>query len=159
VDWEKLQNSPSESSRDYAALAECISADGEVILPINHLHQCYTLSELPGDYPIATSPSGYVNGRPLFDWIKHFDLYPAMRQTGAYRLLIFDGFRSHLIKEFVDYADDHKVISFSLHPHTFHNPQPCDVTFPPFKHYHKQAVECATRTCCTGFNKVQLSAL
>jgi hypothetical protein len=67
MEWDKHQNSPSESSRDYATLAECISADGEVVPPmlviqgINHLHQWYTLSELPDNYLMARSSSGYVN--------------------------------------------------------------------------------------------------
>jgi hypothetical protein len=70
--------------------------------------------------------------------------------------LIFDGYGSHLTKEFVDYCDECKIIPFSLPPHTSHNLQPCDVVvFQPFKHYHKQAVEAATRTGCTDFNKVE----
>jgi hypothetical protein len=82
-------------------------------------------------------------------------VYSAQRQVGAYRLLIFDGYGSHLTKEFIDYADDHQIICYSLPPHTSHNLQPCDVVISqPFKH-HKQAVERATHTGCTDFNKVE----
>ena len=143
-------------------LVEAISADGEALPPllivqgINHLQQWYTNTTLPDDYLIGTSPSGYSNDTLSINWLKHFDNWSAKRQRDVYRLLIFDGYGLHLTKEFVDYCDERKIISFSLPSHISHNLQPCDVVmFQPFKHYHKQAVEAATRTGCTDFNKVE----
>ena len=152
----------SDSNHDYVTSVETISGDGEALPPllivqgVNHLHQWYTNTELPDNYSIATSPSGYSNDQLAYAHLLHFDEWSSRRQVGVWRLLIFDGFGSHLTKEFIDYCDNRKIIPFGLPPHTSHLLQPLDVgVFQPFKHYHKEAVEMATRTGCTNFNKVE----
>ncbi|OCK90997.1 uncharacterized protein K441DRAFT_576785, partial [Cenococcum geophilum 1.58] len=46
---------------------------------------------------------------------------------GAYRLLIFNGYSLYLIKEFLNYYNDHKIILFSLLPYISYNLQPYNV--------------------------------
>lgn len=152
----------SDSNRDYVTSVETISGNGEALPPllivqgVNHLHQWYTNTELPDDYSIATSPSGYSNDQLAYAYLLHFDEWSSRRQVGVWRLLIFDDFGSHLTKEFIDYCDNKKIIPFGLPPHTSHLLQPLDVgVFQPFKYYHKEAAEMATRTGCTNFNKVE----
>ncbi|ENI03184.1 hypothetical protein COCC4DRAFT_93927, partial [Bipolaris maydis ATCC 48331] len=121
-----------------------------------HLEKWYTKTDIPDEYAFRLSSTGYSNDTLSLEWLKHFDYYSSRRQRGVYRLLIFDGFGSHCTVEFFRYADDHKIILFTLPPHTSHDLQPLDVVcFQPFKHYHKSAVEAATRTGCTDFNKVE----
>jgi len=87
-------------------------------------------------------------------WLAHFQRFSAKQQEGVYRLLLLDGFGSHCTKEFLDYYDRHKIIVFCLSPHSSHLLQPLDlVVFQPYKHYHAEAVEKATRTGCGDFNK------
>jgi len=118
-----------ELNRDYITSVETISADGKVLPPlliiqgIYHLQQWYTTTALPDDYLIGTSPSGYLNDTLLIEWLKHFNKWSAKRQRGAYRLLIFNGYGLYLMKEFLDYCDDHKIILFSLLPYISHNLQ------------------------------------
>jgi len=152
----------SETNRDYITSVETVSGDGEVLLPFlivqgtDHLFQWYTNTSLPNSYTIATSISGYSNDELALDHLKHFDLWSSKRQVGAYRLLIFDGYGSHLTYEFIEYCDDRKIIPFGLPPHTSHLLQPLDIrVFQPLKHYHKCAVEQATCTGCTNFNKIE----
>ena len=71
------------------------------------------------------------------------------------------GYGSHCTKEFIDFCDDHKIIPLCLPPHTTHLLQPLDVVvFQPYKHYHAEAIDEATRTGCTDFSKLEfLSAI
>ena len=162
MDMQRPQHSPSDTNRDYATSVEAVSGDGVVIDPlmimkgVKHLEKWYTQTSLPNNYLIGTSDSGYINDTLSIEWIKHFDRCTRGRTLGAWRLLIFDGYGSHCTKEFIDYCDDNKIVPFSLPPHSSQHLQPLDVViFQPFKHYHKQAVEAATRTGCTNFNKVE----
>ena len=54
--------------------------------------------------------------------------------------------------------DNHGIIPFCLPPHTT---QPLDVVvFQPYKHFHAEAIDAATRTGCSDFNKLEfLTAL
>ena len=152
----------SETNRDYLTSIEAISAAGDVIPPMlilkatQHLFQWYTHTEIPGNYLLDVSDTGYSNDELALDWIQHFDNYSRQYQRGAWRLLLFDGFGSHLTKQFVEYCDSRNIIPFSLPSHTSHLLQPLDVTvFQPFKHWHKRTVEIAVRTGCVDFNKVE----
>ena len=78
-------------------------------------------------------------------WLAHFKHHSGQRKTGSYQLLLLDGFGSHSPKEFIDYCDLHKIISFCLPPHSSHLLQPLNVVvFQPYKHYHAEAVKAAT---------------
>ncbi|KAF8251780.1 DDE-domain-containing protein, partial [Wilcoxina mikolae CBS 423.85] len=76
-------------------------------------------------------------------------------------LLLLDGYGSHCTKEFLDFCDDHYIIPFCLPPHTTHLLQPLDVVcFQPYKYFHAEAVDAATRTGCSDFDKLEfLTAL
>jgi len=162
MDYGRETQSPSITCRDYSTAIEAVSATG-VVLPgfliltgAVHLAKWYTQTTVPDDYLIAVSESGYTNDELSLEWLKHFNKWSAKSQKGRWRLLIFDGFGSHSTKEFLDYADEHQIVCFTLPPHTSHNLQPLDVgVFRPFKHHHKAAVEAATRSGCTEFNKLE----
>ena len=51
------------------------------------------------------------------------------------------------------------MIAYRLPPHTSHFLQPLDVgCFQPYKHWHAQAIDNATRTGCILFNKAEFLA-
>jgi hypothetical protein len=152
----------SETNRDYLTSVEAISAAGDVIPPMlilkatQHLFHWYTHMHIPDDYFLDVSETGYSNDELALDWIQHFNQYSTRSQRGAWRLLIFNGFGSHLTKQFIYYCDTNNIIPFSLPSHTSHILQPLDVTvFQLFKHWHKRAVETAVRNGCVDFNKVE----
>lgn len=162
MDWDKQQSSASDINRDYVTSIETISGNGHVLPPMLvaqgsvHLEKWYTQTSLPDEYVVGLSNSGYANDTLSIEWLKYFDIWTSQRQVGAWRLLIFDGYGSHTTKEFLDYCDDCKIICLSLPPHSSQHLQPLDVVcFQPFKHHHKAAVEQATRTGCTDFNKLE----
>ncbi|KAF7566807.1 HTH-Tnp-Tc5 domain containing protein [Pyrenophora tritici-repentis] len=116
-------------------------------------------TDLPDNYLIAHSDSGYTNDQLSVEWVKHFVQQSQKHIQGVYRLLSFDGLDSHCTQEFLEVLEDHKVIAYRLPPHTSHFLQPLDVgCFQPYKHWHAQAVDYATRTGSTAFNKVEFLA-
>lgn len=63
------------------------------------------------------------------------------RAFGEWRLLIFDGFDSHICIDLNEYCLDHKIIPFCLPAHTSHVLQLLDVgVFSPLKKYYVQEV-------------------
>ena len=116
-------------------------------------------NELDGDNRIAVTETGYINDLLAFQWIQHFERSTRARTKGAWRMLLCDGFGSHLTFEFVKFCEDQKILLFFLPSHCSHILQPLDVgVFSVYKHYHSEAVEDATATGCTKFSKVDFLA-
>lgn len=153
----------SPDDRTTLTMTECVNADGAVIEPMviiegsEFLDRYFT--DLPDGYLVARSGSGYTNDELSLEWARHFVRESKKYCKGVYRLLIFDGFDSHCTQEFLEVLEDHNVIPYRLPPHTSHFLQPLDVgCFQPYKHWHAEAVDNATRTGCTSFNKVEFLA-
>ena len=149
-------------NRSLVTVCETISGDGSVLPPMVILpgaiyqEYWYTTTCLPDNYLIGLSDSGYNNDQLTMKWLVHFQWFSAQRQSGLYRLLLLDGFGSHCTKEFIDYCDNHRIIPFCLPPHSSHLLQPLDVVvFQPYKHYHAEAVEAATRMGCGDFDNAE----
>ena len=124
------------------------------------LHQeWWSITSIGGDTLIAILDTGYFNDVLCFKWIKHFERFTKTRQHGKWRLLLLDGYGSHCTEEFFDFCDDHYIIPYCLSPHTTHLLQPLDVVcFQPYKHFHAEAIDAATRTGCSDFNKLEFFA-
>lgn len=71
------------------------------------------------------------------------------------RLLILDGYGSHLTYEFYEYALKHKIELFAPPTHSTHLMQPLDVgCFQPYKHYHSKAIAMTTRNGIPELSKL-----
>jgi len=155
----------STTNRELVTSCEAISGDGYALPPMLilpgtlHLQDWTTKTNLDDNVLLAVSDTGYSNDRLALEWISHFDRFSAPRSTGAHRLLLLDGHGSHCTREFISYCDEKKIIPFCLPPHTTHLLQPLDVVvFQPLKHYHAEAIDHATRTGCSDFNKIEFLA-
>ena len=121
-------------------MCEAISGDGTVLPPmvilsgVLHQRQWNTSTNLPDDTLIALSDTGYSNDDISLGWLAHFELFTSRRKTGAYRLLLLDGYGSHCTKQFIGYCDRYSIIPFCFPPHTTHLLRPLDVVFQPYKH-------------------------
>jgi hypothetical protein len=71
--------------------------------------------DLPDDYLITVSESGYSNDKLALDWLQHFNKQTENRRKGSWRLLLVDGHGSHETREFIKYAEDYKIQIFA-HP-------------------------------------------
>ena len=135
-------------------MCETISLSGDgtalppmIIIPgVIHQEAWYTTTSIPDNYLVATSETGYSNYELTIKWLAYFNGFSAERQSGIYRLLLLDGFGSDCTKQFIEYRDNNKIVLFCLPPHASHLLQRLDVViFQPYKHYHAEAVEAATR--------------
>lgn len=155
---------PSSQNRESVTCGETISGDGSVlpamVILSGQLHlNGWVNNELDGNTLMAVSDTGYCNDEIALAWLKHFDRFSAARQVGRKRLLLLDNHVSHATAEFLYYARERGIIPYYLPPHTTHFLQPLDVVvFQPYKHWHSEAVDAATRTGCTNINKVEFLA-
>ena len=75
---------------------------------------------------------------------------------GTHRLLLLNGYGSHLIKEFVEYYEEKNIYLLAIPPHISHFLQPLNIVlFQPFKHHHRLAVKIVVRINCINFNTVK----
>ena len=156
----------SNTNRETVTVVEAISGDGYVLPPmvivsgVLHQERWSTATNIEDNTLIAVSDTGYSNDVLCFEWIKHFEWFTTKRRPSKWRLLLLDGYGSHCTKELLDSCDDHHIIPFCLPPHTTHLLQPLDVVcFQPYKHFHAEAVDAATRTGCSDFNELESFAV
>jgi hypothetical protein len=73
----------SSTTRDYVTVVECVSADKKVlppfiILPGKNIMEAWVINtDMPEDYSLAVSDSGYSNDELCLHWVKHFNLHSA----------------------------------------------------------------------------------
>ena len=78
------------------------------------------------------------------EWLKHFDVVtkPCVSATSPYRLLIINGYDSHITLEFVKYCDEVNIKPYCLPPHSTHLLQPLDVgLFSPLRKVYGKGVD------------------
>lgn len=108
---------------------------------------------------LAYSETGHSNNEINLQWLKHFNRVTARKTQGTHRLLLLDGFSSHIEYDFVDFAQRYCIILFGLPPHTTYFLQPLDVVcFQPLKHYHAEAIDEAVRSGDSTFSKIEFLA-
>ncbi|KAJ5111572.1 hypothetical protein N7532_002107 [Penicillium argentinense] len=138
------KGNPSSGSRESVTAIECICADGSDVVPPYfifsgryHLQKWYE-SNVPGEWKINLSKTGYTNDDIAFKWLQHFDKHTKSRARGQQRLLLFDGHGSHLTYEFIAYCHDNKITPFCFLPKTTHFIQPLDgQAFQTYKFHYK----------------------
>jgi hypothetical protein len=151
-------------NRQHLTSVECILVSGEVLPPFIIVTGANVLesdlpAELPDYYWIGCSETGYMNDDLIYDWIQLYDTYTWQRRKGKWRMLISDGFGSHLTDDVVQYCWDNFIIPFCLPAHSTHYTQPLDVTcFQPLKKHHRNVVDTAVRAGDTKFNRREFLA-
>ena len=65
-----------------------------------------------------TLESGYSSDRINLQWLEHFDHYSTLSQKWAYQLLLLDSYGFLCTYRFIEYCDNHNILSFCLPPHT-----------------------------------------
>jgi hypothetical protein len=148
------------TNREYATVVETINATGQVIKPYIILSGkcilrgwCDTTEE---GSRIDASETGYMNDEIAYKFIQHFHQHTKHLTKGVYRLLLCDGYGSHLTYEFMNFCENQRIIVFFLIPHTSHLLQPLDVgVFHAYKHWHSEAVANASQTGGGKFTKIE----
>jgi hypothetical protein len=84
-----------------------------------HLRK-YFQNDINGDTLFARSATGFSNDKLGLVYIKHFDHFMKDSQKGKYRMLLFDGYGSHIIQEFIDYCWQNTIWPYHLPAHLTH---------------------------------------
>lgn len=141
----------------------------EVVLPLMiivsgklQMEDWFTKTNLPGDVlqVLGVSETRYSNDVLGIKWLHHFDKYSADRRTQfrPWQLLLLHRHNSHCTPEFIQFCDDRKIILFCLPPHSTNLLQPLEsdvVVFQPYKHYYAEAIDNASRTRSSEFDKIE----
>jgi hypothetical protein len=131
------------ANRELVTSTECISAGGFHVPPMITFKGAYHLrkyfkNDMDGNILFSRSDSGFVNDKLTLKWLKHFDRFTKSRTKGRYRLLVFDGYGSHITQDFLEYCWQNHIRPFQLPPHSTHLTQPLDVgSFLKFKYEFK----------------------
>ena len=163
-EWNKPLYQTDADNRDYITSVECISGSGYTLPPMlilagkQHLAN-WQQDSLDPDTFWGVSDTGYTNDDLCEEWIKHFDRFTVNRRIGKWRMLIFDGYGSHLTREVLSFMEDKHIWPFCLLPHSSHLCQPLDVgVFQPFKHWHTEAIDEAMRQAGGEYSRVDFLA-
>jgi hypothetical protein len=104
---------------------ECICGDGSSIPPFIilagkiHMEKNF-VDNMHGDTAIALSDIGYSNDDISLTWLEHFNLHTRNKRHGVWRMLISDGYGSHLFDDWIYYCWKNQIIPLCLPPHTTH---------------------------------------
>jgi hypothetical protein len=98
-----------------------------VILSVKTIIERYIIDELCGNILISTSKTGYNNDKLSMDWLLHYDRCTRLNRIDRWRMLIFDGFGSHLVFDFIEYCWNNDIISLCLPPYIIYFIQSFDI--------------------------------
>jgi DDE superfamily endonuclease len=152
-------------NRESLTSVECIGVRGEaipcfIIFALKTLQQKLFLDKVPDSYVYAISETRYSNDELNLEWLDHFKKHTKNKRFGVYRMLISDGYNTHLKHDFLERCWDRMIVPFCLPPHTTHLLQPLDVCcFQPLKHYHAEAIDDAVRSGDTTFTRIEFLAV
>ena len=101
----------------------CVSATGQILPPFFIFKgKRYSSNLMSGALPGSgcdMSPSGWSNGQIFKKYVKEFfQKHIPNRQSDEYCLLIYDGHKSHVNHDLIEWALENKVVLFVLPAHT-----------------------------------------
>ncbi|KAF1922764.1 CENP-B protein, partial [Didymella exigua CBS 183.55] len=107
-----------------------------------HISAWYKEADIPRNWKLSVSESGWTNNALSLKWLKHFDAHTKASQVGAvYQLLIINSHESHCLVAFQDLCREKKIITLCMPPHSSHLLQPLDVAcFSPLKRLYSDEV-------------------
>ena len=110
-------------NREWAIAIACINSKGWgvplflVVQGAYHLSSWYTESDLPQDWVVKPISNGWTDNETGLDWLQHFDKHTRTRTKGPYRMLLLDGYESHVSAAFNDYYKSNNIITLCLLAH------------------------------------------
>lgn len=96
----------NSDNREFLTFIKCINVNRFLLLSIlivtlQTLFEVIFIDELPVNYLITCSETGYSNIEINNEWIRYFDKFIKILFTNAYRILISNGFNTYIEFEFV----------------------------------------------------------
>lgn len=109
----------------------------------------------------TVSQSGWSNSEIFQTYLQEHFIRFAKGGSGDQKiLLLYDGHRSHISPNLIDWAVEHSIILYVLPPHTSHILQPMDVgCFGPFSKIYSNECQKFQRTHSGSVNRYNVCSL
>jgi hypothetical protein len=136
--WESKQvtDSLQDGNREWISVIACICADGTTLPPgliFEGLHgniRDTWVEEITEETPIfaTSSPTGWSNDEIGLAWlIQVFDRHTKEKAGRCWRLLLLDGYGSHITTPFLTFCDRNRILIMIYPPHATYSLQALDV--------------------------------
>ncbi len=142
---------------EWASLIEAIVITGRrlplfVILKGKRWKNDWYPSDMKRGACISLGENGWTDNKLCMEWIRNcFEPKTRSYLYGEYRILIVDGHSSNVSTEFIQFAQEHKIMCLCLPAHSIHFLQPLDAgVFYPLKQNYKKLL--AEKTQFTMYN-------
>ncbi len=144
-------------NREWASLIEAIGNAGRqlplfVILKDKKWKDDWYPSDMVQSARISPSENGWTDNKLCMEWIRNcFEPKTRSYLPDEYRVLIVDGYTSHISTGFIQFALENPIVGLCLPAYSTHLLQPLDVgVFGPLKQNHKTLL--AEKTQFTTYN-------
>ena len=140
---DKMPSAARSNSRENVTLLLCINAAGKYLPPLyifkgERLNSEWTQNGPEGAL-FTVSKKSYMNSEIFYEWIKFF--CQQVPDRSRKQMIFFDGHRSHVTEEVIQYAREQNIELFQFVSHTSHISQPLDVAvFHVFKSSYESAL-------------------
>ncbi len=140
----------SSENRKFLIIIEDVNAaDHKLILSLlviqrQRLMQNWVQLELFAETLIKTFENKFINDQIIIEWLKHFILHTnsSTNSLQEWKLLFMNQHDSHCILEFIRFANDHRIRSFSFISHLIHCMQSLNVNiFHSYKKHHDNVIK------------------
>ena len=137
---EKLNWKIIQGKQEWVIAIEYVNVVGIAFPPLlifkaKYTNSAWIFTDAPSDWRFSTNNSGWTSNSYGFEWLTTV-FKPNTRPADftERRLLIMDGYSSHITANFIAHCIKHLIDLLILPPHTFYLLQPLDVgVFAPFK--------------------------
>ncbi|APA08975.1 hypothetical protein SS1G_02829 [Sclerotinia sclerotiorum 1980 UF-70] len=126
--------------QEWISIIECICTDRSILPPLGifkskNVLQNWIPKEVLGSWFFSANTKGWTSNLHGLEWLKRvFEPVTRTKADGKYRLLIYNGYDSHISGSFIAHCLQNRIILLILPPHTSHLFQPLDVAvFGPLK--------------------------
>lgn len=148
-------------NREWVTVIQGVNAQGWAIPPFIIFAGQYYLStwysdDILRDWVIALSDNGWTTNELGFQWLQHFEKHTKDHSTGAWRLLVLNGHKSHNSLEFTDFYKEKNIITLCMPSYLSYLLQPLDIgCFAPLKQAYGRQVENLIRTHINHVTKLE----
>jgi len=104
-------------NQEQYTIIESVSAASNSIPPLVIMKGVIILkrwfAELPPELDnllVGTSDSGYSNDTLFFQWLQHWEHFTGISRRGKYRILLLDGYDSHLTYSALKFCEQQNVV-------------------------------------------------
>ena len=126
--------------QEWVTSVECICADSMYVPPLiifraENISSAWIPENVPHDWQFSCNSKGWTSNQHGIQWLcRCFDPSTRHKANGQYRLLINDGYDSHITGDWLDHCLQNHIVPVILTPHSSRLTQPLDVgIFGPLK--------------------------